>query len=347
MMESFLNATIEFWQWFEKHCQNLSSSDKEIYNKNVQFISEKLNELFGNIYITVKTNKGKNQLILDGLGDINRNYLKKCFKENMPIKLQDKWEVPVDFPYQEDNSLALQDGNINDYEIITSLDMDKKKHQFNIHVFCERFLKMSRGETEAISMMMIYRSIGELYMNCYVGNIIIEKDKNSDFFNTRKFITLHDLYSRISETITRKKWGMPDYSGEIFTPYNEIKINKQKKNRGDIVRGATSHINLCNEYFSNKKDNYDFMKSVGAEYIYIFYENGDSSAEEIKQMQENLQNVLINKMNEGKYGQIIGYGYGQKSYTDLVVFDLGMFNKIFKEISIDFPKKLFYFLFKQ
>ncbi|WP_010238512.1 hypothetical protein [Clostridium arbusti] len=346
-MGSFLNNTIGFWQWFQKHCQNINSYDKEIYNKNVKLIGEKLNKLFGNIYFVIETNKDKNQLILDALGDINRNYLKKCFKENMPEKLRDKWDIPVDFPHQEDNSLALENGSINDYEIITALDMDKKKHQFNIRIFCERFLKMPREDTEAIAMMMVYRSLGELYMNCYAGNIIIEKDKNSDFFNTRKFITLHDLYSHVSETIIRKKWGIPSYSGEIFTPYNEIKINKQKKTRRDIVRGATSHINLCNEYFSDNKDNYDFMKSVGADYIYIFYENGDSSAEEIKQIQEKLQNTLINKLNEGKYGQIIGYGYGQKSYTDLVVFDLDIFNKIFKETSIGFPKKLSYLSFNK
>lgn len=346
-MKSFLKNTLEFWQWFEKNCQDLNCSNKDIYNKNVQLIGGKLNKLFGNIYFTIKINKDKNQLILDALGDINRNYLKKCFKENMPMKLKYKWDIPVDFPHQENNSLALENGNINDYEIITALDMDKKKHQFNIRLFCEKFFKMSKEETEAIAMMMVYRSLGELYMNCYVGNIIIERDKNSDFFNTRKFNTLHDLYSHITEIITRKKWGMPSYSVEIFTPYDEIKRNKQQKNRGDIVRGATSHINLCNEYFSKSKDNYDFMRSVGAHYIYILYENENSGAKEVKQIQENLQKALVKKMNEGKYGQIIGYGYGQKSYTDLVVFDLGMFNKIFKEISIDFPKKLFYFLFDQ
>jgi len=336
-MLNFVNNVNAFWNWFQHNHNRLSEFMWHKDTNNILAeISPELDKVFNGIPFQVGGKYGEINLMLSPEGDMNRLLLARYWKEQAPqiqgwafFHLKQPSES-LEFGIRMNNGVDI---NLDDFDILATPNVQSRR--IDIEIFCKKLLKLDRESQFNIAFLMIDECLGEGYTETTIGNIdIARKDKKG-------MIPLKTILSMVTKTFKENGWELFESPDKVYSGYQLQPNQSDNKKRDDILFGSTSYINIINDYFNGNSRNYDYVRSVGAEYMFIKYNHEHIQFEEKVVFRGEIEDTLEPLLQEHKLGYLIGGATGiAYSYIDVIIFDADRFNDLIgglaKKFKIEF-----------
>jgi|GEM_PF-2941987 len=335
-MTSFKKRTEKFWDWFQA---NVDSLNKEMKDKNKVFerIRRELNKVFISIPFLIGGNDGENEITLSPEGSSNLYFLSRFWKEQSPQIAG--WSF---FDYKRPNMDMDFAISVNAASIQIAKDdmffhpvLDTENKRINVQIYCEEIRSVADDVKMTYTFLMLDECLGEGRTETAIGEIGIADEK------TPEMLPFTELHAYIQKTFEDNEWNLFETPIELFAGYQLQPQEVKNKYRKDVYVGYTCHIDLINSNLQGKDGAIKYMRSVGAEYIFITYDNTGIPNDEKVNHRATIEDRLISLLDAHRLGYHIGGATGiYKSYIDLLVLDIGEFRKEINKASKDFGVKM-------
>lgn len=330
-MTSFKRRTEKFWDWF--HC-NVDIINMEMHNqrKAAKIISRELNKVFNDIPYLIGGTDKEFELTVSPQGNKDKFFLARFWKEQS--RQIDGWTF-FDYKHLNKNNFfefAVEGKSIR----ITRDDMffrptiNTANKRIDVELFCEKLSAVNDDTKLEYSFLLLDDCLGEGYTETAIGGVRMTSMKTSEM------LSINELYPYIVSVFSNNEWMLFESPIDSFQIYNLKPKEVCKFYRDDIFIGNTCHIGLLNNCLQGNRENISYMRSVGAEYAFIAYENTGIPLEKIPEFRGNIEDMLFSFLKTHRLGYLIGGATGTiMSYIDLLVFDISEFRQRIKGIDLN------------
>lgn len=208
----------------------------------------------------------------------------------------------------------------DDFYILPKPNQENKK--IDIEVYCDKLSKSDKQTQLSYTFLILDMCLGESYTETAIG--VIEPAHRKK----RKMIPLKELYGFLTNTFAENGWTLSENPDDTWTGYQLEPNQTGRPYRDDVLFGYTSHTGLIRDYLQGERGNIDYLRSVGADYVFIAYNHSHIPQEQKVSFRGEIEDALNLFFAENKLGRHIGGATGiSNSYIDLIVFDTDEFNR--------------------
>lgn len=337
---TFKERVDEFWNWFSENEKRLSDyidnpdqysliEIREFISEGVHLISEDIHFNIGGDYELTFVVEGKTYLF----------YLLPYLTSRIPKQLTGKWKV---FPYMpgtggENYGFRMYDKEIQLEDVKVLAVLNDGGNSFTIRFYNEMLGNLDENEAYNAFYIMMEITIGEGLSKFYTDSIEMVTDFENGMY------PLTELEQKIKDTVTADGNELIKRPDERYTGYG-FEPQENEDLRYDVISGASSFIDLIDEYYSNSDETLEQLRACGvrAGFIAFPYSEKEDRSELLNlryAIEDQLQNEVFGERGSGNETAIIlGGAIGTDSvYIDLLLYDgFNGFDKV-EEFLAEYP----------
>lgn len=338
--QTFKARTDGFWNWFTENEEQLSdyvaNAGKYESEEIVEFVSVGVNLISEDIHFNIG---GDYELTFAVEGKTYLFYLLPYLASRLPEQFKGKWKI---FPYMQGTGgesfgfrMYDKDIQLSDVKVIAVLNEDGGS--FTVRFFNEALGSLDENLAYNAFYIMMEITIGEGLSKIYVDTVDM-----ADAFEDGMY-PLTELEQKMKDAVTANGQELMTRPDERYTGYG-FEPQENEDLRYDVISGASSFIDLVDEYYSGLEETLEQLRACGARagFIAFPYSEKEDRSELLNlryEMEDRLQNEIFGQRGSGNETAIVlGGAIGTDSiYIDLLLYDgFNAFDKV-EEFLAEYP----------
>lgn len=255
----------------------------------------------------------------------------------MPQSLKGKWKF-YPFNQGEDRSFGFRMfGADIDTARIMALPVREGGQGFTVSYYEENLCALPKEESDEAMWVMLENTLGEGVAANYV------QDVERVGAPVPGMVPLPGLKKRIREAVEDSGQEYHENPKDLYSAYR-FEPRDIDAPRFDVIVGSTCLYGIIADYYDDSTVIFDHAADFGAAAVYLTYRNGDgleggAIVGERHGIEDRISKEILEPMN---LGQLIGGATGtERSYIDLIVFDLHSFVEKVRPLLMQYPSYSF------
>ncbi len=322
--KTFKERVDEFWNWFTENEEKLSDyvSRREEYDAEeiIGFVSEGVGFISEDIHFNIG---GDFELTFAVEGRTYLFYLLPYLTSRLPEQFRGKWKI---FPYMQGTNgqsfgFKMYDKNLQLEDVKVSAVLNESGTSFDIRFYSDVLNGLEENEAYNVFYIMMEITIGEGLSKIYVN----DAERVSGFEDG--MFPLTELERKMKDAVSAAGKELMTRPDESYTGYG-FEPEEKEELRFDVIAGASSFIDLIDEYYAGSEETLEQLRACGARAGFIAFPYGENEdrGEMLNlryEMEDRLQNEVFGKRGSGEETAIVlGGATGTGSvYIDLLLYD--------------------------